>query len=177
MIRILVKHFKFDLFCKKSVRILFFFNIKKVTIGLQQEVDWITEENHMFEMDKVKEKVEVALRSGIIHPEYLQELMLKELPEISEISVSRPVSRISWGIKVPNDSDFSVYVWLDALVNYLTVINYPREDPSNYEFIHIIGKDIVKFHSVYWIAFLSALGLSSPQRLFVHNHWLYEKAN
>jgi methionyl-tRNA synthetase len=131
----------------------------------------------MFDVSRIKEKIEAALKNTnkLIHPEYYQDLMLKDLSEIDEISVSRPTSRITWGIEVPNDPNFSIYVWLDALVNYLTVIDYPRSDPSQFEFIHVIGKDIVKFHSIYWIAFLTALGLAPPHKLLVHNHWLYEK--
>lgn len=95
--------------------------------------------------------------------------MLQE--ELPNISVSRPSNRMTWGISVPNDPDQKVYVWLDALTNYLTVTGYPNEPkiwPPN---VHVIGKDILKFHGIYWPAFLIAAGLEPPKQLLVHSHW------
>lgn len=93
-----------------------------------------------------------------------------------EISVSRPASRISWGIKVPEDEKQTIYVWLDALVNYLTVIGYPNKmrtaEKDSDEFIHVIGKDIARFHCMYWPAFLLAAGMPLPKKVVTHGHWL-----
>lgn len=95
--------------------------------------------------------------------------MLKE--DLPNISISRPASRMQWGIDVLDDPSQKIYVWLDALVNYLTVTGYPnlpRSWPVN---VHVIGKDILKFHGIYWPAFLIAAGLEPPRQLLVHSHW------
>ena len=100
----------------------------------------------------------------------------------AELSVSRPASRVGWGIAVPDDPAHTVYVWLDALSNYLTAAGCGVESagcepdavpalplwPPDHQ---ILGKDILKFHAVYWPAFLAAAGLALPQRLHVHAHW------
>jgi len=106
----------------------------------------------------------------------MKNLMLKSLTESkSHLSVSRPKSRVEWGIdipKIPGDiikSDQTVYVWLDALFNYKTV-NDGFGD-FNGELVHIIGKDIAKFHCIYWPAFLSAAELDLPKKVIVHGHW------
>ena len=90
--------------------------------------------------------------------------------------MSRPADRISWAIPVPDDSSQTIYVWLDALVNYLTVLDYSENNEvlqHNLEnSVHIIGKDISKFHCIYWPAFLRSLGLEGPQEVYSHGHWL-----
>ncbi len=104
--------------------------------------------------------------------------MLDELESRNnELSVSRPTSRISWGIRVPGDDEQTIYVWLDALVNYLTVLGYPEKDVSQdvSQMVHVVGKDIAKFHCIYWTAFLSAAGLPLPRLVLNHGHWLKDK--
>ncbi len=91
---------------------------------------------------------------------------------MQRLSVSRPASRVSWGIPVPADPGHTVYVWFDALFNYLTV---RRGLPASQEpprFLHIIGKDIATFHCLYWPAYLHALALEPPRTVLVHGHWL-----
>ena len=93
------------------------------------------------------------------------------------ISVSRPESRLQWGIKVPADSSQTIYVWLDALTNYLTVLGYPNADDSTLAHnigntTHVIGKDIAKFHCIYYPMFLLAAGFPLPERVLSHGHWL-----
>lgn len=92
------------------------------------------------------------------------------------ISVSRPTSRLQWGIRVPGDDQQTIYVWLDALVNYLTVLGYPAQssnlDNEIRETTHIIGKDIAKFHCIYYPFFLLGAGLALPNRVLSHGHWL-----
>ena len=102
------------------------------------------------------------------------------------MSVSRPRKRLHWGLPVPGDSSHTIYVWIDALVNYLTVADYPRQlqiwPPSVQVSLvvlisssvfspQIIGKDILKFHAIYWPAILLSLDLPLPPRLLVHSHW------
>lgn len=105
-------------------------------------------------------------------PKLFNKILLDMLEEeLPNISVSRPSNRMTWGISVPDDPSQKVYVWLDALTNYLTVAGYPSQLkiwPPN---VHILGKDILKFHGIYWPAFLIAAGLEPPQQLLVHSHW------
>jgi methionyl-tRNA synthetase len=93
--------------------------------------------------------------------------------DIPDISVSRPKSRVSWGIDVPEDDTQSVYVWLDALTNYLTCAGYPDEKFRMFwpPTVQVLGKDILKFHGIYWPAFCIATGLEPPRQLLVHSHW------
>ena len=93
---------------------------------------------------------------------------------LPDLSVSRPSRRLHWGIPVPDDPSQTIYVWLDALVNYLTAAGYPSKMsvwPPN---CHVIGKDILKFHAIYWPAFLMAAHLELPRKILCHSHWTVE---
>ena len=98
----------------------------------------------------------------------LLNLLGEDLPDIS---VSRPSNRLHWGIPVPDDSSQTIYVWLDALVNYLTVAGYPNEMGNWPPNCHVIGKDILKFHAIYWPAFLMAADIEPPRKILCHSHW------
>jgi methionyl-tRNA synthetase len=95
---------------------------------------------------------------------------------LKDLSISR--SSFSWGIPVPNDSTHVIYVWLDALTNYITELGYPNMNEKFLNFwnnaIHMVGKDIVRFHAVYWPAFLMAANLPLPKKIFAHGWWLNE---
>ncbi|MDR2666605.1 MAG: class I tRNA ligase family protein, partial [Holosporales bacterium] len=98
---------------------------------------------------------------------------------LQDLAISR--TTFNWGIRVPDDPEHIVYVWLDALTNYLTVNGYPdNEDQSNDKYwknvIHFVGKEIVRFHAVYWPAFLMAAGISLPKQIVVHGWWMSEGA-
>ena len=95
-----------------------------------------------------------------------------------QISISRQKKRLSWGIEVPGDENQTIYVWLDALTNYLTVLGYPEQFDSDKvsQTIHIIGKDIAKFHCIYYPLFLAAAGLPLPKSVISHGHWLKDGA-
>ena len=89
---------------------------------------------------------------------------------LKDLSVSR--KSFSWGIKVPNDNDHVIYVWLDALTNYISALNYPNKDDDLYKkywpaSIHLIGKDILRFHAIYWPAFLLAAKIEPPKKFMV----------
>jgi methionyl-tRNA synthetase len=95
---------------------------------------------------------------------------------LEDLSISRPYDRLSWGIRVPGDDTQTIYVWLDALMNYITKAGYPwtpgRETEGGWPAdCQVIGKDIVRFHCVYWPAFLMALGLPLPKKILSHAHW------
>lgn len=98
--------------------------------------------------------------------------MLSE--ELPNLSISRPSLRMKWGIQVPGDSTQNIYVWLDALVNYLTCAGYPETPTIWPPSVQVLGKDILKFHGIYWPAFLMAAGMEPPNQLLVHSHWLFE---
>jgi len=120
-------------------------------------------------------------KSNSIHPpQYHQDVLqlLEGTPTLADISISRPRSRLSWGVEVPGDADQTVYVWFDALLIYLTGAGYPWPAGHQQERqgwpadLQIIGKDILRFHAIYLPAIL--LGLSSiplPSRLLAHAHW------
>ncbi|MFM7630412.1 MAG: methionine--tRNA ligase, partial [Alphaproteobacteria bacterium] len=91
---------------------------------------------------------------------------------LKDLSISR--STFSWGIPVPSDPDHVMYVWLDALANYLTAAGYPEAMPCWPADVHVVGKDILRFHAVYWPAFLMAAGLPLPRQIFAHGWWTNE---
>jgi methionyl-tRNA synthetase len=100
--------------------------------------------------------------------------MLREDSGLGDLSISRPKSRLEWGIELPFDSDYVCYVWFDALINYLTAIGYP--DGPDFERLwgaaeHFIGKDILKPHAVFWPTMLRAIGLEPYRHLNVHGYW------
>ena len=112
--------------------------------------------------DAVKEWI---LQPGRVAPETIRNKVLHEIEtRKDELSVSRPTERIHWGIRVPDDEAQTIYVWLDALVNYLTVLGYPNkfDEQASSRLVHVVGKDIAKFHCVYWPAFLYGAGLPMP---------------
>lgn len=87
------------------------------------------------------------------------------------MSISRPSSRVKWGVPVPGDPDQTIYVWVDALVNYLTVAGYPGPHPAWPADMHVVGKDIIRFHAQHWPALLMAAGEEPPRRVLAHGHW------
>ena len=97
--------------------------------------------------------------------------------ELFDLSISR--TSFSWGVPVPDDDAHIMYVWLDALTNYITAAGFPNEDSETYKTfwpadLHMVGKDILRFHTVYWPAFLMAAGLEPPKRVFAHGWWTNE---
>lgn len=96
---------------------------------------------------------------------------------LKDLSISR--TKFSWGVNVPEDSEHVMYVWIDALTNYITALGYPDTEGEEFqafwpESIHLLGKDILRFHAVYWPAFLMAAGLAPPKRIFAHGWWTHE---
>lgn len=96
---------------------------------------------------------------------------------LRDLSVSR--TKFSWGVPVPGDSEHVMYVWIDALTNYITALGYPETQGKNFqtfwpESLHLLGKDIIRFHAVYWPAFLMAAGLTPPKRIFAHGWWTHD---
>ena len=125
-----------------------------------QKVEWISEENYKFKLTKYKPQLKEFLESNPITPSNQVPSILQMLDKIEDLSVSRLASKMKWGIPVPNDPKHLIYVWLDALMNYRYGTN-----------VHVIGKDILKFHAIYYPAFLLALGKDLPAKIFSHSHW------
>lgn len=148
-------------------------NGDKVSEESGHPVEWTEELNYMFKLSQFQEEViRWAESENRIKPVKYQKILLQSLrEELPDISVSRPIERVSWGIHVPQDPTQTIYVWLDALVNYLTSVGYPNEMKTWPPDVQVLGKDILKFHGVYWPAFLIAAGLEPPKELFVHSHW------
>lgn len=134
-----------------------------------------SEDNYFFRLSAFQKQLLQYLKENpdFIQPRKYYDFIVNELEtrELTDLSISRLSSRLQWGIPVPNDDSQRIYVWFDALINYLTSEGYPTaaEMPRP---THLIGKDIIKFHCIYWPAFLLAAGLQMPKQVFVHGHWL-----
>lgn len=130
----------------------------------------VKEENYFFKLSSYKDAIMKHIKENpeFIIPSFRANEVLNQLEDIQDISVSRNKANVGWGIDVLDDPEQSIYVWIDALSNYITAIGYDTENPSE-QFkqlwpvdVHVIGKDILKFHSIYWIGILMALDLPLP---------------
>lgn len=145
----------------------------------RREPEVIEEENWFFRLSDYQKELELIIREDKlkIYPESRKNEVLAFMAQgLDDISFSRPSKDLSWGVPVPDDPTQTMYVWCDALTNYLTGIGYPNNAARFEEFwpadIHLIGKDILRFHAVIWPAMLLAVGLPLPRALFVHGHIL-----
>ncbi|XP_059202134.1 methionine--tRNA ligase, mitochondrial [Centropristis striata] len=147
----------------------------KVSLESGHKVEWMKEENYMFRLSAFRSQLLDWLRESprAVQPErFHRDALLWLQEDLPDLSVSRQRSRLQWGIPVPGDPEQTIYVWLDALVNYLTVAGYPDKHEQRWNVAHhIVGKDIMKFHAIYWPAFLLGAGLPLPQTIYVHSHW------
>ena len=152
-------------------------NNTKISKISGSKVEWVEEESFFFKLSKWQEPL---LKFYNDNPDFILPLSRRNevisfvKSGLKDLSVSR--KSFSWGIKVPNNKDHVIYVWLDALTNYLSALNYP--DTNNNLFksfwpatIHLIGKDILRFHAVYWPAFLLAANILPPKRVYGHG-WI-----
>jgi len=144
-----------------------------------QAPDYIKEKNYFFRMGKYQEWLIEYIHQ---HPEFIQpesrrnEVLGFLKNPLGDLCISRPKSRLQWGIELPFDPDYVTYVWFDALLNYITAVGYKQQQenftrwwPADY---HLIGKDIVTTHCVYWPTMLKALGLPLPRTILAHGWWL-----
>ncbi|EKJ76884.1 hypothetical protein FPSE_03070 [Fusarium pseudograminearum CS3096] len=145
------------------------------------EVEWIAEHTWFFPLSKYKDKL---LRFYNENPDWIQPAhRMNEVRNwvenhLEDLSVTRPTSRLNWGIRDPDDPSSTIYVWVDALVNYLTKAGFGTKwhaDDADTGIwpadVHVVGKDIIRFHAVYWPALLMAAGLPLPKKILCHNHW------
>ncbi|CAH1795590.1 unnamed protein product [Owenia fusiformis] len=150
--------------------------VNRVSLESGHPVQWTIEENYLFRLSSFQQPLlELVKKEGFIQPSVFKTIVLGWLESgLPDLSVSRQRSRLPWGIQVPGDSAQTIYVWLDALVNYLTVSGYPGNSTNWPISCHVIGKDILKFHAIYWPAFLIAAKMEPPKHIFCHSHWTVE---
>ncbi len=134
----------------------------------------IEEENYFFNLSKYSNKIAEVIKNGkfrIIPQTRRNEVLSLIESGLEDISISRPKDKISWGIDVPGDNNQVMYVWFEALLNYITVLGYPDNNdfkqfwPAD---VQVVGKDIIRFHAAIWPAILMGLGLELPKTLYVH---------
>ena len=137
----------------------------------------VQEENYFFALTKYKQRLEEHIKNNpdFIQPEFRKNELLNQLKDTEDISVSRSKASVSWGIPVPDDDEQVIYVWIDALSNYLTGAGYLSDEEKFNKFwpadVHMIGKDILKFHAIYWPTILMAMDLPLPKTIFAHG-WI-----
>ncbi|GIO11839.1 methionine--tRNA ligase [Cohnella xylanilytica] len=144
-------------------------------------VEWVQEESYFFRMSKYADRLLAFYEENpeFIQPESRRNEMINNFikPGLEDLAVSR--TTFDWGIPVPGDPKHVIYVWIDALSNYITALGYGSDDESLYgKFwpadVHLVGKEIVRFHTIYWPIMLMALGLPLPKKVFAHG-WLLMK--
>ncbi|MEA3043332.1 MAG: methionyl-tRNA synthetase [Sphingomonadales bacterium] len=143
------------------------------------EVEWTVEESWFFRLSAYQDRLLAHYRAnpGFIRPESRRNEVLRFVEGgLTDLSISR--TSFDWGVKVPGSENHVMYVWLDALTNYLTGLGYPDDTEAYRKFwpadLHIIGKDVVRFHAVYWPAFLLSAGIALPRQVFGHG-WLLSR--
>jgi methionyl-tRNA synthetase len=165
-----------------SVRDECFYNESELIDGnapTGAEVEWVAkEESYFFKLSAFEDKL---LEYYENNPDFIapqsrrNEVLAFVKGGLRDLSVSR--TSFQWGVPVPGDEDHVMYVWMDALANYISALGYPNTDPdSDYAkfwpaSLHVVGKDILRFHTVYWPAFLMAADIPLPKRVFAHGWW------
>ncbi|OUW64254.1 MAG: methionine--tRNA ligase [Pelagibacteraceae bacterium TMED201] len=150
---------------------------KKIAIISKSSVEWIEEESYFFRLSKWEKPLLDFYESNpsFISPESRKNEVISFVKSgLKDLSVSRKT--FSWGIQVPNNKNHVIYVWLDALTNYLSALNYPETKDKLFKkfwpaSIHLIGKDILRFHAIYWPAFLLAAKIDLPKKVYGHG-WI-----
>ncbi len=150
---------------------------KKVAKSSRSSVEWIEEESYFFRLSKWEKPLLEYYKSNpdFIAPESRKNEVISFVKSgLKDLSISRKT--FSWGIPVPNNEKHVIYVWLDALTNYLSALEYPDKDHELFKkfwpaSIHLIGKDIIRFHAVYWPAFLLAAKIDLPKKIYGHG-WI-----
>ncbi|MGY4295176.1 methionyl-tRNA synthetase [Bradyrhizobium sp. i1.4.4] len=143
-------------------------------------VEWVEEKSYFFRLSAYQDKL---LKLYEDHPEFIgpdsrkNEVVSFVRGGLRDLSISR--TTFDWGVKVPSDEEHVMYVWVDALTNYITGVGFPDESDKNWRYwpadVHIIGKDIIRFHAVYWPAFLMSAGISLPKRVYAHHGFLFNR--
>jgi methionyl-tRNA synthetase len=145
----------------------------------KRRMEKLDEENYFFKISEYQQWLidHINSNTGFIKPDFRRNEVLGFLREpLQDLCISRSRTRMSWGIEVPFDKNFVTYVWFDALINYISGIGYPGDLPRLNKYwpadFHVIGKDILRHHAVYWPIMLHALGLKAPKTIFAHGWWI-----
>jgi len=147
--------------------------------GEFRDVKKLKEKNYFFKMSQYQDQLIQYINE---HPEFIQpehrknEVLGFLRQPLSDLCISRPKSRLSWGIDLPFDQDYVTYVWFDALINYISIPGYGSNEKNFKKWwpadIHLIGKDILTTHAVYWPTMLFSMGIDLPKTIFAHGWWL-----
>lgn len=161
-----------------------FWTEKDVVDGLcpdcKRPIEQLSEHNYFFRMGQYQERLinHIRQHEDFIRPASRRNEVLGFLQtqKLGDLSISRPKSRLSWGIELPFDKDYVTYVWFDALVNYMSALEYlPQGQPAGLRYwpadVHLVGKDILTTHAVYWSTMLMALEQPLPKTIFAHGWW------
>ena len=158
-----------------------FITEKEYSEGNFRQVTKIKEKNYFFRMSKYQSRLIEYIKQNpnFIMPDTRKNEILGFLRKpLADLCISRPKSRLKWGIEIPFDENYVTYVWFDALLNYITAIDWNQKEknfnywwPADY---HLIGKDIITTHAVYWITMLMAAKLPLPKHILAHGWWLME---
>lgn len=156
-----------------------FITEKEAESGTFRDIKTLKEKNYFFRMGKFQDALleHIHQHPDFIQPDHRRNEILGFLRQpLGDLCISRPKARMGWGIELPFDSDYVTYVWFDALLNYITAPGYGKSEdtfstwwPTDY---HLIGKDILTTHAVYWPTMLFSLGLPQPRTIFAHGWWL-----
>ena len=160
-----------------------FITEKEADSGDFRDIKKLKEKNYFFKMSKYQEKLisHIENNSKFIQPAHRKNEVLGFLKSpLNDLCISRPKSRLNWGIELPFDSDYVTYVWFDALINYVSALGFDSDEkkyntywPAN---LHLIGKDILTTHSVYWPTMLLSAGIQLPKTIFAHGWWLNDQS-
>ena len=160
-----------------------FITEKEADSGHFRDIKKLKEKNYFFKMSKYQEKLisHIENNSKFIQPVHRKNEVLGFLKSpLNDLCISRPKSRLNWGIELPFDSDYVTYVWFDALINYVSALGFDSDEkkyntywPAN---LHLIGKDILTTHSVYWPTMLLSVGIKLPKTIFAHGWWLSDQS-
>ena len=150
---------------------------KKIAISSKSIVEWVDEESYFFRLSKWQKPLLKFYKENpdFISPKSRKNEVISFVESgLKDLSVSR--KSFSWGIKVPSNNEHVIYVWLDALTNYISALNYPSDKENLFKkfwpaSIHLIGKDILRFHAIYWPAFLLAANIKLPEKIYGHG-WI-----
>ncbi len=146
----------------------------------ERTLDIVSEESYFFRLSDYDEILleTIEKKTEIIRPVARRNEVISFIKSgLQDLSISREKKSVSWGVPVPNDENHVMYVWLDALSNYITAIGYGNSEKSGFEkywreATHLVGKDILRFHTIYWWSFLLAAGIELPKQVFAHGMWL-----
>ena len=159
-----------------------FITQKEAESGDFRDVRELKEKNYFFKMSNYQEKLVEHIHDNpsFIQPEHRKNEVLGFLRSpLEDLCISRPKSRLSWGIEIPFDKDYVTYVWFDALINYISAIGYESNQEKYKTYwpvdFHLIGKDILTTHSVYWPTMLMSAELPLPKAIFAHGWWLSDQ--